>query len=125
MDNNFLSISEKMNVLNFRQVYRLEYQKYKLGDLTIKIGSLFRDVLSKSIFFEIYNPYNNKYEEIKDFSYEVVQTLFDNNNSSNNINIANFCLFDSTLEKLYKEDKLKPNSHWEFIQYVHFIFKKH
>jgi hypothetical protein len=106
-------------MLNFRQTYTISYQVIKIGDLTFKIGSIYKDMLSKLIFLELHNPYNSKYEEIKDFSYDIIQSLYDFPNTQSS------CIFDSTIEKLYKEEKIKANSHWEILQYVHFIFKKH
>jgi ubiquitin C-terminal hydrolase len=120
---------------------------FKLGDITFKLGSIYRDILNRYIFLEINNPYNNKYEEIKEFSYEIVQSLFfpqyqvgtqiqsqnitssvPNTNSNLNVSnlpiISDFCLFDSNLEKLYREEKLKINNHWEILQYVQLVFKK-
>jgi hypothetical protein len=84
-----------------------------------KVGFVYKEILSKSIFLEVYNPYNNKYDQIKDFSYGVLQSVFPEIS-----NLQNCCIFDKVIENLYKMDKLKSNNHWEFIQYVHFIFRK-
>lgn len=89
-----------------------------MGDLTFKIGSMYKEIFSKFLFIEIHNPFNSKFNEIKDFSYDVMSSLF------NIQNINQYCIFDSILERLYKEDKLKTNNHWEILQYVHLILKK-
>lgn len=117
VDDHFLIISEKSKILNFRQTYLIEYNIIKLGDITFKIGLISKDNLTKFPFLELNNPYNSKYDEIKDFSYDIVQSLFFQN-------MNNYCLFDQTLEKLYRNQKLKTNNHWEFLQYVYYIFKK-
>lgn len=147
VDNNFLIISEKSKILNFRQTYSIDTKIFKLGDLVFKLGSIYRDILNRNIFIEIHNPYNNKYEEIKEFSYEIIQSLLfpqfklgtlinnqnltnytannnQNFNASNSLQISEFCLFDSVLEKLYRDERLKINNHWEIIQYVQLVFKK-
>ncbi len=118
VDNNFLSICEKTQLLNFRQVYSINYHIIKIGDFTFKLGVIFKEIFSKFLFIEIHNPFNSKYYETKDFSYDVMTSLF----SISNLN--DFCIFDSILERLYKEDKLKTNNHWEILQYVHLILKK-
>lgn len=118
VDNNFLTIMETTQLLNFRQIYVIKYKIIKIGDITFKIGVIYKDIFSKFLFLEIHNPFNSKYSEIKEFSYDVMASLF------NISNLHNFCAFDSTLDKLNKEDKLKTNNHWEILQYVHLIFKK-
>jgi hypothetical protein len=105
-------------MLNFRQTYTIEVQIYRVGDLTIKLGTIYKETLSKSIFLEINNPYSNKFEDTKDFSIETLQSIF------NIQNIQNYCVFDNTLEKLLKENKLKMNNHSEYLQYAHFILQK-
>jgi hypothetical protein len=96
----------------------MNYNIITIGDLVFKLGTIYRDILNKNIFLEIVNPYFNKYEECKDFSYDVLNSLF------NSVNLNNFCMFDSTLERLYKENKLKANNHLEYLQYINLIFKK-
>jgi hypothetical protein len=100
-------------------VYSVSYEEIKIGDLTFKVGEISKDVINKFHFIEIHNPYSSKYEETKDFSYDVMNSLF----RTNTLNES--CLFDSLLEKLNREEKLKTNSHWEHLQYVHAIFKKY
>ena len=111
-------ISETTQLLSFRQIYTIKFKIVKIGDITFKLGIIFKDIFNKFVFFEIHNPFNSKYSETKDFSYDVMASLF------NIPNLHDFCVFDSTLERLYKEDKLKTNNHWEILQYVHLIFKK-
>jgi len=79
---------------------------------------MFKDIFYKFAFVEIHNPYNSRYTEMKDFSYDVMNFLF------NISNLQEYCIFDETLERLHKEDKLKTNNHWEILQYVQLIFKK-
>ena len=111
-------ITETTQLLNFRQIYIIKYKIIKIGDIIFKLGVMFKDIFNKFVFFEIYNPFNSKYSETKDFSYDVISSLF------NIPNINDFCVFDSTLERLNKEEKLKTNNHWEILQYVHLIFKR-
>ncbi len=119
MDNNFLSITEKTSLLNFRQTYTINYQTYKIGDLTLKLGVVFKEIFSKFVFIELYNPFNSKFSEIKEFSFDVMNSLF------NISNIHEYSLFDSNLERLNYEDKLRTNNHWDILQYGNLIFKRY
>lgn len=88
--------------------------------MTFKIGMIYRDIVMKQIFLEIHNPYSNKYDEIKDFSYGVIKNIFPNVN-----NLADMCLFDKTLESLYRKNLVNANNHHELIQYAYLVLKKH
>lgn len=79
-----------------------------LGDLVLKLGSLKKDIYSKVIFLELVNPYLKKFEEIKDFSYEILTGIFDIKNPSE------FCLYEQMDEKISKEE---INDYAGFYQY--------
>jgi hypothetical protein len=74
---------------------------------------------SKSVFLEVVFPYHYKYEELTDYVYDVLGTIF----NDSNMNLKEFCLFEE-YEKLYNEKKLSVNNHYEYLQYVSLLLKK-
>ncbi len=64
----------------------------------MKLGSLKKDIYSKVIFLELINPYLKKYEEIKDFSYEILSGIFDLKNP------GEICLYEQIDQKISKEE---------------------
>jgi hypothetical protein len=67
---------------------------------------------------EIHFPYHSTYEDLTEFVYDVLNSIFDIKN------MKQYCLFDETCEKLYIDKKLLVNNHYEYLQYVNLILKK-
>lgn len=74
-------------------------------------------MLNKSIFLEAIYPYSSNYNEAKEFMSDVINSIFSEG-------LFEFCLFDSNMEKLYKEEKFKNVKNIELLQYVNLILKK-
>ncbi len=98
-------------------MYTIELEIFKIGDIIFKIGSIFKDVLNKSIFLEAVYPYSNNYNDAKEFMGDIIMSIF-------SYDLFEFCLFDSNLEKLNREEKLKNVKNMELLQYVNLILKK-
>ncbi len=87
-----------------------------MGDILFKLGSLHKDVLSKSIFLEMYIPYLKKYEEIKDFSFDIIRNIFDIEHPNK------YCVYENNEEKISDDSLI--NEHWDAYQYSLLLLKK-
>ena len=87
-----------------------------IGDFIIKLGYLSKDTQHKIIFLEINNPYSKNYEDIKEFSYEIIKNIFEIDNPSK------LCLYENNDEKITEKSEI--NGHWAYYQYSLLLLKK-
>ena len=74
VDSNFLKIFEKMGIFEIKDiVYTIEYKRYKIGDIEIQFGMIQKDLLNKFYFYGITNYYVHRFEDAKDFCYEIME----------------------------------------------------
>ena len=119
VDENFITIFEKIQMFNLRQIYTFELKKYKIGDIIVKYGFIYREVLNKIFFFEIETPFTKTFDSSKDFLFDIVNNIFPLCSVDN---IKESCLLN---EDILKENEVSKNiKHLELFQYVNYIFKK-
>ena len=119
VDENFITIFEKIQMFNLRQIYTFELKKYKIGDISVKYGCIYKEVLNKIFFFEIETPFTKTFDASKDFLFDIVNNIFPLCSLDN---IKESCLLN---EEILKENEVSKNSkHLELFQYVNYIFQK-
>jgi hypothetical protein len=82
-----------------------------LGDITISIGSIEKDkdIHYETNFIEIEIPYSKYYEEVKEFSFEIMRSIFRINDPQN------ISLLENYKEKIINKNEI--NGHWGIYQY--------
>ena len=75
-----------------------------------------KDIHTKTIFLEMINPYLKKYDEIKDFSFEIIRGIFEIENPNE------ISLYEKNEEKISDDSQI--NGHWAYYQYSLLLLKK-
>lgn len=75
-----------------------------------------KDIHSKNIFLEILVPYLKKYEDIKDFSYDIIRGVLEIDNPQE------LSLYEKNEEKISDDSQI--NNHWDAYQYSLLLLKK-
>jgi len=75
-----------------------------------------KDIHSKTIFLEITVPYLKKFEDLKDFSFDVIKEVLEIENPNE------LCLYEKNEEKISEDSQI--NDHWDAYQYSLLLLKK-
>ena len=119
VDENFLTIFEKIQMFNFRQIYTFDINRALFGDIEIKYGSMYKEVLEKIHFLEISSPYTHTFENSKNFIFDIVSNFFP---FCEEKEIEESCMLSNNILAEYEFGK--KTKHLELLQYVNYIFKK-
>ena len=131
VDSNFLKIFEKMGIFEIKDiVYTIEYKRYKIGDIEIQFGMIQKDLLNKFYFYGITNYYVHRFEDAKDFCYEIMENFFPNIPKET---LLQSCRINEKIienNKIYQEPKSESKKdktyhyHLELIQYIYYILNE-
>lgn len=132
VDSNFLKIFKKMQIFDIKNIeYSIEYKRYKIGDIEIQFGMIQKDLLNKIYFYGITNYYVHRFEDAKDFIYEIMENFFPNIPKET---LLKSCRINEDIiekNKIYQEPKSESKKkdktyhyHLELIQYIYYILNQ-
>ena len=143
VDSNFLKIFEKMQAFDIRKKYKIEYKRYQIGDIEIQFGTIHKDILNQIYYFGITNYYVHRFEEVKDFCFEIMENFFPNipketilkscrineeiinkNKIYQSISSKDTMKYKDSPEKIEQKKNKTYHYHLELLQYIYYILSK-